>query len=132
MNNYYRGKYSDYSGRYFYVLATSPEEAKQVVLDNADAILKDLLAMKAHNGRSILPRNHAVRITADRIGRIEDGTEHGRLSTSGFKKMYSPQGVMMVKLNNGAIEDVQGQDVVQGSDLKTVAKEFIKSTCRLW
>jgi hypothetical protein len=122
MNNYYRGKYSDYSGRYFYVLATSPEEAKQVVLDNADAILKDLLAMKAHNGRSILPRNHAVRITADRIGRIEDGTEHGRLSTSGFKKMYSPQGVMMVKLNNGAIEDVQGQDVVQGSDLKTVAK----------
>jgi hypothetical protein len=110
MNNYYRGKYSDYSGRYYYVLATSPEEAKQVVLDNADAILQDLLAMKAHNGRRILPRSSAVPITPDRIGKIEDGTVAGRMSTTSYKKMYSPNGPMMVKLSNGAIEDVQGQE----------------------
>jgi hypothetical protein len=110
MNNYYRGKYSDYSGRYYYVLATTPEEAKQVVLDNADAILQDLLAMKSHNGKKILPRSSAVPITADRIGRIEDGTVAGRMSTANYKKMYSPQGVMMVKLSNGAIADVQGQE----------------------
>ncbi len=117
-NNYYNGKYSDYSGRYFYVLATSAEEAKQVVLDNADAILQDLLAMKSHNGKKILPRGKAVRITADRIGKIEDGTVAGRMSTANFKKMYSPQGVMMVKLSNGAIADVQGQEqgVAEGSE----------------
>ena len=60
MNNFYRGKYSDYSGRYYYVLATSPEEAKQVVLDNADAILQDLLSMKSVNGKKILPRGSAI------------------------------------------------------------------------
>ena len=110
MNNYYRGKYSDYSGRYYYVLASSPEEAEQVVLDNADAILQELLAMKSHNGRKILPRGSALRITADRIGEIRDGTEAGRMTTMGYKKMFGPQGPMMVKLNNGAIADVQGQE----------------------
>lgn len=110
MNNYYRGKYPDYSGRYYYVLATSPEQARQVVLDNADAILQELLAMKSVNGRKILPRGSALRITADRIGEIRDGTEAGRMTTAGFKKMFGPQGPMMVKLNNGAIADVQGQE----------------------
>ena len=117
-NNYYNGKYTDYSGRYYYVLATSPEEAEQVVLDNADAILQDLLTKKTLTGKKILPRSKAVRITADRIGEIKDGTEAGRMSTMGFKKMFSPQGPMMVKLNNGAVADVQGQEqgVMEGSD----------------
>jgi hypothetical protein len=121
MNNYYRGKYSDYSGRYYYVLATSPEEARQVVLDNADAILQELLAMKSHNGKKILPRGTAVRITPERINGVKDGTEAGRMSTAGYKKMFGPQGPMMVKLSGGAVVDMQ-DPVVQGSDLKTVAK----------
>lgn len=118
MNNYYRGKYADYSGRYYYVLATSPEQARQVVLDNADAILQDLLSMKSVNGKKILPRGSAVRITADRIGDIRDGTEAGRMTTAGFKRMFGPQGPMMVKLNNGAVADVQGQEqgVAEGSE----------------
>jgi hypothetical protein len=110
MNNYYRGKYSDYSGRYYYVLATSPEEAQQVVLDNADGILQELLAMKSHNGKKILPRGSALRITPERIGDIKDGTEAGRMSTAGYKKMFGPEGVMMVKLEGGAVVDVQGQE----------------------
>ena len=110
MNNYYRGKYSDYSGRYYYVLATSPEEARQVVLDNADAILQDLLSMKSVNGKKILPRSSAIPITDKRIGEIKDGTEAGRMTTAGFKKMFSPQGPMMVKLSGGAVVDVQGQE----------------------
>jgi TonB family protein len=109
-NNYYAGKYSDYRGRYYYVLATSPEEAKQVVLDNADGILQELLAMKSHNGKKILPRSSAVRITSNRIGKIEDGTVAGRMSTAGFKKMFGPQGPMMVKLSGGAVQDIQGQE----------------------
>lgn len=119
MNNYYRGKYPDYSGRYYYVLATSPEEAEQVVLNNADAILQELLAMKSVNGRKILPRNSAIRITADRIGEIRDGTQAGRMTTAGFKRMFSPQGPVMVKLANGAIADVQGQEqgVAEGEDI---------------
>jgi len=110
MNNYYRGKYSDYSGRYYYVLASSPEEARQVVLDNADAILQDLLSMKSVNGKKILPRGSAIAITDKRIGEIKDGTEAGRMSTAGFKRMFGPQGPMMVKLSGGAVVDVQGQE----------------------
>lgn len=110
MNNYYRGKYSDYSGRYYYVLATSPEEARQVVLDNADAILQELLAMKSHNGKKILPRGSAIAITDKRIGDIKDGTEAGRMSTAGYKRMFGPEGVMMVKLSGGAVVDIQGQE----------------------
>lgn len=118
LNNFYNGKYPDYSGRTYYVLATSPEEARQVVLDNADGILQDLLSMKSHNGKKILPRNSAVRITPERVIRIKDGTEHGRMSTAGFKKMYGPQGPMMVKLSNGAVADVQDQEqgVAEGMD----------------
>lgn len=121
MNNYYRGKYSDYSGRYYYVLATSPEQARQVVLDNADAILQDLLSMKSVNGKKILPRSSAIPITDKRIGEIRDGTEAGRMTTAGFKKMFGPQGPMMVKLTNGAVADVQGQEqgVAEGSKEKT-------------
>ena len=111
-NNYYRGKYADYSGRYYYVLATSPEQARRVVLDNADAILQELLAMKSVNGRKILPRSSAVPITADRIGEIKDGTEAGRMTTAGYKRMFGPQGPMMVKLDGGAIADVKGQEPV--------------------
>jgi len=135
MNNYYRGKYSDYSGRYYYVLAHSPEEAKQVVLDNADGILQELLAMKSHNGKKILPRGSAVRITPERIGKIEDGTVAGRMSTAGFKKMFGPEGQMMVKLSGGNVVDIQGEEqgvtessnkwkVVLASDPKGESYEF--------
>jgi hypothetical protein len=92
------------------VLATSPEEAKQVVIDNADGILQELLAMKSHNGKKILPRSSAVRITPERIGKIADGTVAGRMSTAGYKKMFGPQGPVMVKLSGGAVVDMQGQE----------------------
>jgi len=132
-NNYYAGKYSDYRGKYYTVLASSAEEARQVVLDNADAILQDLLALKDRNGRKTLPRSSAVRITPDRIGKIEDGTVTSRISTAGYKKLYSPQGVMMVKLSNGAIVDVQGQEqgVAEGSisdKIKGAAKSVKRAT----
>lgn len=124
MNNYYRGKYSDYSGRYYYVLASSPEEARQVVLDNADAILQDLLSMKSVTGKKILPRGSAVPITDKRIGDIKDGTEAGRMTTAGFKRMFGPQGPMMVKLSGGAVVDVQGQEqgVAEAEDVSHLHK----------
>ena len=123
-NNYYRGKYTDYSGRYYYVLATSPEEARQVVLDNADAILKEILAMKSHNGRKILPRSSAIRITDKQIGEIKDGTEAGRMSTANYKTMFSPQGQMRVKLSNGAVVDVEEEQSVTEGGFKNVKAIF--------
>ena len=119
-NNYYAGKYSDYRGRYYYVLASSPEEARQVVLDNSDAILQDILSMKSQNGKKILPRGTALPITDKRIGEIKDGTEAGRMSTMGFKRMFGPQGPMMVKLSDGAVVDIQGQElgVAEGYQFK--------------
>jgi hypothetical protein len=118
MNNYYRGKYPEYSGKYYTVLASSPEEAKKVVLDNADAILQELLASKNRlNGKKNLPRSTALPITANRIGKIADGTVVSQLTTAGYKKMFGPQGPMMVKLSGGAVQDIQGQEqgVAEGS-----------------
>ena len=69
-NNYYNGKYADYSARPFKVKASSAEEAKQYVLDNADEILQKLINTK-NNGRSILPKSSALKITEKLIGRIE-------------------------------------------------------------
>lgn len=129
MNNYYAGKYTDYRGRYYYVIASSADEARQVVINNADAILQDLLSMKTHQGKKILPRGSAIAITDKRIGDIKDGTEAGRMTTAGFKKMFGPQGPMMVKLSGGAVVDVQGQEqgVAEGSDDKKrgVSKKII-------
>jgi len=133
MNNYYRGKYSDYSGRYYYVLATSKDEARQVVLDNADDILKDLLSMKSVNGKKILPRGSAIAITDKRIGDIKDGTEAGRMTTAGYKKMFGPQGPMMVKLSGGAVVDVKDHEASVteaanniGSKIKQIYKQIYR------
>lgn len=117
-NNYYAGKYTDYRGRYYYVLASSASEARQVVINNADAILQDLLSMKSANGKKILPRGSAIAITDKRIGEIKDGTEAGRMTTAGYKRMFGPQGPMMVKLSGGAVVDVQSQEqgVAEGYD----------------
>jgi hypothetical protein len=123
-NNYYNGKYSDYSGRYYYVIASSPEEAKEVVLDNADGILQDLLTKKSNKGKKILPRGSAIPITDKQIGDIKDGTVSGRMSTMGFVKLFSPQGPIMVKLAGGQIDDVQGQE--QGIEEDAVDDYFAR------
>ena len=125
-NNYYRGKYTDYSGRYYYVLADSADQAREVVLDNADAILQDLLSMKAHNGKKILPRSSAVPITPERIGEIKDGTEHGRMSTAGYKKMFGPNGVVMVKLSGGSVQDVKDSEVTESQEHSPVAQAITR------
>jgi hypothetical protein len=66
--------------------------------------------MKSQNGKKILPRGTAVRITPERIGKIEDGTVAGRMSTAGYKKMFGPQGPMMVKLSGGNVVDIQSEE----------------------
>lgn len=108
-NNYYNGKYADYSARPYTVIASSADEAKQVVLDNADYILKSLMSKKLPNGRRVLPPRSALPITDQEIGRIEDGTVKGKATTMGDKlsTYLSPQGPMKVKLDGGKIVDVE-------------------------
>lgn len=102
-NNYYRGKYADYSPRNYPVIASSPEEAKEVVLANADAILQQILKLKLHNGKRVLPPRSALPITADRLGPIKDGTEVGRRTTGRPTPMFTPDGVKNVMLTTGRI-----------------------------
>jgi hypothetical protein len=110
LNNYYNGKYADYGARPYPVLAASAEEAKQVVLDNADAILKDLLSKKLQNGKRVLPPNSAIAVSDKEIGRIEDGTVKGRRSTmGGYSTYFSPNGPLTVKLKDGNVVEIQGQ-----------------------
>ncbi len=104
-NNYYRNKYADWSPRPYPVLATSAEEAKQVVLQHADEILKDLLSKKLQNGKRVLPPRSALPITDKLIGRVEDGTVKGKRSTYKPLKYISPNGWMEVTLKDGHIVD---------------------------
>jgi hypothetical protein len=117
-NNYGGGKYADWGFRPYPVLATSAEEAKQVVLDNADAILKDLLSKKFSNGKRVLPPRSALPVVDKHIGRVEDGTVKGRRSTFDFKTYFSPQGPMNVKLKDGNIVDVQGKTPSKEKDVE--------------
>jgi hypothetical protein len=109
-NNYYRNKYADWSPRPYPVLATSAEEAKQVVLQHADEILKDLLSKKLHNGKRVLPPRSALPITDKLIGRVEDGTVKGKRSTYKPLKYISPNGWMEVTLKDGHIVDAEQGD----------------------
>lgn len=104
-NNYYRNKYADWSPRPYPVLATSADEAKQVVLQHADEILKDLLSKKLQNGKRVLPPRSALPITDKLIGRVEDGTVKGKRSTYKPLKYISPNGWMEVTLKDGHIVD---------------------------
>jgi len=109
-NNYYNGKYPDYSGREYRVLASNAEEARKVVLDNADAILKDLLSKKLQSGKKLLPRGAARPIKASEIGEIK---QRSQISTTGFITLFSPTGPKSVKLRDGMIEDELEQEVAE-------------------
>jgi hypothetical protein len=106
-NNYYDGKYADYSAKRYIVLASSPEEAKQVVLNNADAILKSFLTKKLTSGRNILSPKHALPITTNQIGKIDDSSKKSRATTYGYVRVFSPNGPVMVKLKDGVVEDIK-------------------------
>jgi len=112
-NNYYNGKYPDYSGRPYRVIAGSADEARQVVLDNADRVLKDLLSKKFPSGKRVLPPKSALPIEAKHIGAVDDGTMKGQVTTSRPITMLSPQGPMTVMLDAGNIVDVE-RDVEEG------------------
>jgi hypothetical protein len=97
-NNYKKGKTSDFGYRPYPVLASSKEEAKKVVLDNADAILKDLKLVKKTVGRA------GIKIDAKHIGSIEPGEKRKRTSVNPEgSTFFSPKGIMTVKLKDGVI-----------------------------
>lgn len=104
-NNYFDGRYSNYSYRTYRVIATSQEQAKQIVLDNADYILEQLLSMKYRTrNRRLLSKNKALPITEKRIGNA--WLDHTLICTSDFVKILSPKGLIKVKINDHQIEDM--------------------------
>lgn len=118
-NNYYNGKYADYSSRPFHrIAARTKEEAKQVVIDNSAEILDYLLSLKGANNRAILPKNSAIPITSKEIGRIEPGDKKGRISTFGKSvAFFTPSGQQMFKVSNGVLEEsVDNIDEASGFD----------------
>jgi hypothetical protein len=106
MNNFYSGKYPDYSARYYSVVASSPEEAREVVLSNTERVLKDLLARKTRDGKRVLPPKSALPVEDKRVGGPER-IKPGSVTTMGFKEMLTPNGPMMLKFASGKIVDVQ-------------------------
>jgi len=100
-NNFYRGKYADYGPRLYSVVASSPEEARQVVINNPDYVLQDLLSRKLQNGKKVLPRGSALPVEEKRVGKAQPGT----ITTMALKKMLTPDGVQSFKFTNGKIVD---------------------------
>ena len=109
-NNYYDGRYYDYYARKYLVIADNEEEAKQVVLENADYVLKDLLSKKMR-GRNILSKRYALPVREKEIGLIEDGTEKFKASTgSRTTEILSPLGPVEVMLDGGFVTSVAGAE----------------------
>jgi hypothetical protein len=104
-NNYFTGKYSEYSTRPYYIIASSKEEARQVVLNNADAILKDILTKRFPSGRKILSPMGAILISDTSIGRIDDGTKKSRITTLRPKEFFTPDGIKTLQIRDGRIEE---------------------------
>lgn len=109
-NNYYAGKYADYGPRLYSVVAGSEEEARKVVLANADYVLQDLLSRKLQNGKRVLPRGSALPIEEKRVGKAQPGS----ITTVGFKEMLTPQGPMKLKFSNGQIVGSEDGEVDEG------------------
>lgn len=102
-NNYYDGRYTNYSYRAYQVIAQSEDQAKELVLSNADYVLNDLLKIKIKQ-RRLLSKSAAVPITERRVG-IAELSKSG-LSTLNFIDMITPAGVAKVKFSHGIITDM--------------------------
>ena len=101
------------------MVASSPEEARQVVINNADYVLQDLLSRKLQNGKKVLPRGSALPVEEKRVGKADPGT----ITTMGLKKMLTPDGVQSFKFTNGKIVDGAH---VQGGEQVEEANSFLK------
>ncbi|HET8688773.1 MAG TPA: hypothetical protein VFM18_19320 [Methanosarcina sp.] len=73
-HNYYRGKHYDYHPRPYYVLASSPEEARSIVIDNRDTIESDLRSrnmMVGQGRRPLIRRSEPYRFSEKNIGQVK-------------------------------------------------------------
>jgi hypothetical protein len=102
-NNYYDGRYANYSYRPYQVIAQSEDQAKELVLANANHVLNDLLKIKIKQ-RRLLSKSKAVPITDRGVG-IAELSKSG-LSTLNFIDILTPAGISKVKFSHGIIEDM--------------------------
>lgn len=101
-NNYFNGRYADYSFRQYPVIASSAEEAKQTVLQYQDEVLADLKSKKYSSKRRMLPPRSALSITEQHIGRIDQKIIRSTMP-GGWKLILSPEGWVEVQLTYSKI-----------------------------
>lgn len=100
-NNYYAGKYYDYSSHSYPVLATSADEAIQLVLAHADEVLAHLMTKRLHSGKKLVSPSHPVKITKREVIDAKPMS----ISTSKPIKMLTAQGFADVELSGGKRTD---------------------------
>lgn len=71
LNNYFTGRYFEYGAKYYNVLATNPDEAKEVVLKFADVVLADMKTRRYNEKRKLLGK-YTLPITEKCIGLIKE------------------------------------------------------------
>lgn len=103
-NNYYDGRYADYRFRQYPVIASSAAEAGFTVLKYADEVLAELKKQKYNDKRKMLPPKSALRITKDRIGRIDQKIIRST-GADRWKRVLSPEGWIEVQLKYSKITD---------------------------
>ena len=98
-NNYYAGKYYEWSARPFnHIIANSEEEAKQVVLDNRHSILEILKQKRVGNGRKLLSKQYTLPI--EKLGKVSKGL---LISTGKVVDFFSPNGIIKAQIKDGEI-----------------------------
>lgn len=101
-NNYYNGRYADYSFRDYPVIAGSAAEAGYTVLKYSDAVLADLKTRKYNDKRRILPPRSALEITENRIGTIDHKIIRSTAQDR-WKRILCPEGWIEVQLKYSRI-----------------------------
>ena len=80
------------------------EQAKQIVLANADYVLERLLTVRYNSKRKLLSKNKALKITEQRIGNVRLDT--GLIWTTNYINLLSPLGLVKVKVDDYKIKDI--------------------------
>lgn len=100
-NNYYNGRYSTFSYRGYEVIATSAEQARKIILLNADLVLEHLKTKRygINQQRKVISVKAAVPITPRLIAKSVESS----ITITQARPMISPDGVIAVETIDGAI-----------------------------
>lgn len=101
-NNYFNGRYPNFSYRRYPVIAVDSNQARRIVLEHSNEILKDLKSKQYNSHRRLLPQTAALPITDSLVGSVTPAIPR----TTGkhcWRKTITPEGWAFVQFEESRI-----------------------------